>query len=57
MTDLPLPTRRIPGPLLALRNILTFLIRQPTSAFGLIVLGVLILTAIFAPLILSLIHI
>ncbi len=51
MTDLPLPTRRIPGPLLAARNILSFLIRQPTSAFGLIVLGVLILTAIFAPLI------
>lgn len=52
MTDLTTPQpRRLPGPLLALRNILSFLIRQPTSAFGLIVLGVLILTAIFAPLI------
>jgi peptide/nickel transport system permease protein len=33
----------------ALRNILALLIRQPTSAFGLIVLSVLILTAAFAP--------
>ena len=42
---------RLPGPLLALRNILTFLLRQPTSAFGLLVLGALILTAALAPLI------
>ena len=42
---------RLPGPLLALRNILTFLLRQPTSAFGLLVLGVLTLTAALAPLI------
>ncbi|MBL8561853.1 MAG: ABC transporter permease [Gemmobacter sp.] len=42
---------RLPGPLLALRNILSFLLRQPTSAFGLAVLAVLILAAGFAPLI------
>lgn len=42
---------RLPAPLLALRNILIFLMRQPTSAFGLIVLSVLILTALLAPLI------
>ena len=42
---------RLPAPLLALRNILIFLMRQPTSAFGLIVLSVLILTALLAPVI------
>ncbi len=45
------PTRRMPPSLIALRNILAFLMRSPTSAFGLLVLTLLILTAIFAPLI------
>ncbi len=40
---------RLPGPLLAARNILTFLLRSPTSAFGLLVLTILIVTAIGAP--------
>lgn len=44
-------TRRMPGWLMALNNIVVFLLRSPTSAFGLAVLAVLILTAIFAPLI------
>ena len=44
-------TERLPAPVLALRNILRFLWRTPTSAFGLLVLGALILTALFAPLI------
>ena len=43
------PATRLPGPLLAARNILTFLLRVPTSAFGLVVLTILILTAAFAP--------
>ncbi|WP_141693153.1 ABC transporter permease [Thioclava sp. SK-1] len=43
--------RAMPQSLIALRNICVFLARTPTSAFGLIVLGVLIFTAIFAPLI------
>lgn len=43
-------TQRLPAPLLALRNIVAFLWRTPTSAFGLIVLAVLILTALSAPL-------
>lgn len=47
MTAAPVP--RLPGPLLAARNILTFLLRVPTSAFGLLVLTILILTAGFAP--------
>ncbi|MDR7126461.1 peptide/nickel transport system permease protein [Pseudorhodobacter sp. 4114] len=41
----------LPTPFLAARNIVTFLLRQPTSAFGLIVLAILILAALFAPLI------
>ena len=45
------PALRLPGPLLALKNILRFLWRTPTSAFGLIVLALLIGTAVFAPLI------
>lgn len=47
MTAAPVP--RLPGPVLAARNILTFLLRVPTSAFGLVVLTILILTAGFAP--------
>lgn len=47
MTAAPVP--RLPGPLLAARNILTFLLRVPTSAFGLVVLTILIVTAGFAP--------
>ena len=43
-------TQRLPAPVLALRNIVAFLWRTPTSAFGLIVLAVLILTALTAPL-------
>jgi peptide/nickel transport system permease protein len=44
-------TRRMPGWLMALNNIVVFLLRSPTSAFGLAVLAILILTALFAPLI------
>lgn len=43
--------RSLPGFLIALKNIVAFLMRSPTSTFGLAVLAVLILTAIFAPLI------
>ncbi|GHC72002.1 ABC transporter permease [Limoniibacter endophyticus] len=39
----------LPAPLLALGNIFRFLMKSPTSAFGLIVISVLILVAIFAP--------
>lgn len=49
MTSTARPHSRLPAPLLALRNIIAFLWRTPTSAFGLIVLSVLILTALFAP--------
>jgi peptide/nickel transport system permease protein len=42
---------RMPASVHALRNILTFLVKSPTSAFGLAVLSILIITAIFAPLI------
>ncbi len=48
-TDTTRP-RRMPQSLIAARNIVGFLLRSPTSAFGLFVLAVLILTAIFAPL-------
>ncbi|WP_425053561.1 ABC transporter permease [Psychromarinibacter sp. S121] len=48
-TDTTRP-RRMPQSLIAARNIIGFLLRSPTSAFGLFVLAVLILTAIFAPL-------
>ncbi|THV20947.1 ABC transporter permease [Peteryoungia ipomoeae] len=44
-------TQSLPGWLLALKNIIAFLLRSPTSAFGLAVLAVLVLTALFAPLI------
>lgn len=44
-------THSLPGWLLALKNIIAFLLRSPTSAFGLAVLAVLVLTALFAPLI------
>lgn len=44
-------TQCLPAPVLALKNIVAFLWRTPTSAFGLLVLGTLILTALFAPLI------
>lgn len=43
--------QNLPGWLLALKNIIAFLLRSPTSAFGLAVLAVLVLTALFAPLI------
>lgn len=42
---------RMPASLNALRNILVFLMKSPTSLFGLCVLALLILVAIFAPLI------
>ncbi len=40
---------RLPAPLLAVKNIIAFLWRTPTSAFGLIVITILVLTALFAP--------
>ena len=43
------PAPRAPGALRSLRNIFAYLMRSPTSAFGLIVLAILCLTAIFAP--------
>ena len=42
---------RLPASVNALKNIVLFLLRSPTSTFGLIVLAILILAAIFAPLI------
>lgn len=46
------PTRRqVPQSLIAARNILVFLTRAPTSLFGLIVLAMLIVLALFAPVI------
>ncbi len=42
---------RVPASLNALRNIIVFLMKSPTSLFGLCVLALLILVAIFAPLI------
>ncbi|MBW9088572.1 ABC transporter permease [Rhizobium wenxiniae] len=42
---------RMPASLNALRNIIVFLMKSPTSLFGLCVLALLILVAIFAPLI------
>jgi peptide/nickel transport system permease protein len=42
---------RLPASVTALKNIVLFLLRSPTSTFGLIVLAILILAAIFAPLI------
>lgn len=42
-------TLSMPASLRAARNIVTFLARQPTSAFGLIVLAILILAALLAP--------
>ncbi|WP_377297097.1 ABC transporter permease [Rhizobium sp. SGZ-381] len=44
-------TRSLPGWLIALKNIVVFLMRSPTSLFGLAVLAILVLTAVFAPLI------
>lgn len=42
---------RLPASVNAMKNIVLFLLRSPTSTFGLMVLAILILTAIFAPLI------
>ncbi len=42
---------RVPASLNALRNIIVFLMKSPTSLFGLCVLALLILAAVFAPLI------
>lgn len=42
---------RLPASVNAMKNIVLFLLRSPTSAFGLAVLAVLILAAVFAPLI------
>ncbi|GGG23994.1 MULTISPECIES: ABC transporter permease [Rhizobiaceae] len=42
---------RVPASVNALRNIVLFLMKSPTSLFGLAVLALLILVAIFAPLI------
>ena len=41
----------LPAPVQAVLNILRYLMRSPTSAFGLLVIGFLIVVAIFAPLI------
>ncbi|WP_137130010.1 ABC transporter permease [Rhizobium sp. FY34] len=48
MTTVP-QRRSLPGFLIALKNIVAFLLRSPTSTFGLAVLALLILTAILAP--------
>ncbi len=45
------PTFRLPAPVQALRNIVLFLLKSPTSTFGLFVLALLVLVAAFAPLI------
>ncbi len=49
--DMPAPVSRMPSSLRAVRNIAVFLMRSPPSAFGLIVVAVLVATAVFAPLI------
>ncbi|MDD2868672.1 ABC transporter permease [Neomegalonema sp.] len=49
MTDIASSPARLPGWLSALRNILAYLLRSPTSAFGLAVIAVLVLTAALAP--------
>lgn len=51
MTALTRTRFRLPASLHALKNILRFLLRSPTSTFGLIVLAILIFAAVFAPLI------
>ncbi|NWJ25803.1 ABC transporter permease [Rhizobium sp. RM] len=51
MTTRAEATVRLPASLIALKNIVRFLLKSPTSAFGLAVLSLLILTAVFAPLI------
>ncbi|HBT67965.1 MAG TPA: D,D-dipeptide ABC transporter permease, partial [Agrobacterium sp.] len=40
---------RLPVPLNALKNIIVFLLKSPTSAFGLLILLLLVIAAIFAP--------
>ncbi|KRD60984.1 MULTISPECIES: ABC transporter permease [Sinorhizobium/Ensifer group] len=45
------PTFRLPAPVQALKNIVLFLLKSPTSTFGLFVLALLVLVAAFAPLI------
>lgn len=40
---------RLPVPLNALKNIVVFLLKSPTSAFGLAVLLLLVIAAVFAP--------
>ncbi len=42
---------RLPASVNAMKNIVLFLLRSPTSTFGLAVLGILVLAAVFAPLI------
>ncbi|WP_018632557.1 ABC transporter permease [Neomegalonema perideroedes] len=49
MTDAAYSPARLPGWLSALRNIFAYLLRSPTSAFGLAVIAILVLTAILAP--------
>ncbi|MBT9371187.1 ABC transporter permease [Rhizobium sp. CSW-27] len=48
MTDMT-HSIRMPASLRALGNIVLFLLRSPTSAFGLLVLALLVLAAVFAP--------
>ena len=55
MTDLNLTpavkkSSRLPEPLIAARNIALFLLKNPTSAYGLLVLALLIILAIIGPL-------
>lgn len=40
---------RLPHSVIAVRNVIAFLLRSPTSAFGILVLGTLILVALMAP--------
>ncbi len=40
---------RLPVPLNALKNIVIFLLKSPTSAFGLLILLILVIAAVFAP--------
>jgi peptide/nickel transport system permease protein len=49
MTTQTQSTVRLPAWWNALKNIFVFLLKSPTSTFGLIVLGLLILAAVFAP--------
>lgn len=48
-SEVKVRTKRFPKWLISTKNIISFLLNSPTSTFGLVVLMLLILTALFAP--------